>query len=162
MGVKINEAGHLDLPVRPSSIMVTMPKTAPKLLFFSARLTEWLQGDSPRLLLLSDWNTFDFQVVPFTKMRIGCGETRTLAEAPGHLFDTLGEEEAAVMSGLIFSILAFDWYAYAVGRNRVDFIYLGDEYLIFSSVEQKKLDEARELIETYNLNVIQSNREAWK
>jgi hypothetical protein len=152
----------LSLPVRPGNIITTMPKKALKLNYFSDRLADWLPHGVSRIIWLSDWQPRPFQLVPFTKMRLGCGESRGLDEAPGHLFESSTEGEVAIIAGLLFLIMAFNWSAFFVAEKIGDYIYCGDEYIIFSSANREKMEEASRLISDYKLEIITDIKEAWK
>jgi hypothetical protein len=89
------------------------------------------------------------------------GESKSLAEAPGCVFENSTEEEMATMAGLIFLLLSYQWSAYIVAENKEEYIYLGDEYIVFSCKEVERLQEAKSLTQDYQLKVIQNNREAW-
>lgn len=160
--VQIDGNNNLLLPKRPGEIMATMPKRVDNLIYFSARLTDWFPNSFSRIIWLSDWQTFPFQLIPFEKIRLGCGETRPLVDAPGHLFEGPAEEESAIMAGLIFLVMAYNWSAYVVVKNCMDYVYLGDEYIIFSSADKKKMEEASKLINDYKLEVITDIKNAWK
>lgn len=66
------------------------------------------------------------------------------------------------MAGLIFLIMAFNWSAYVVGEKDKEFIYLGDLYVIFSSADDEKMEQASKLISDYKLEIIKDVKEAWK
>jgi hypothetical protein len=163
MGVRIDGNRNLLLPIRPENVMTTMPKRALALSSFSTRLTDWFPADCGRLLWLSSWETYPpDQFIIFGKIRLGCGESRTPIEAPGHLFESSTEEGNAVMAGLIFLITAFNWEAYIVAANHNDYIFLGDEHIVFSSANKTKMEEASKLISDYKLEVITDIKNAWK
>jgi hypothetical protein len=153
--VQIDGNRNLLLPMRPENVMTTMPKRAKALSFFSARLADWFPVDCNRLFWLSNWETYPpDQFIIFGKIRLGCGESRAPIEAPGHLFESSTEEENAIMAGLIFLITAFNWEAYIVAENRKDYIFLGDEYVVFSSANVERLKQASEVIADFKLEVI--------
>ena len=163
MGVRIDENRNLWFSKEQEKIMSTMPKRALTLNFFSARLTDWLPVDFSRMLWLSSWETYPpDQFILFGKTRLGCGESRTPIEAPGHLFESSTEEEKAIMTGLIFLIMAFNWEGYIVAKNHNDYIYLGDEHIVFSSADGNKMAEASKLITDHKLEIIKDVKEAWK
>jgi hypothetical protein len=161
MDVQIDGNRNLLLPIRPENVMTTMPSRIDNLNFFSARLVDWMPNDGRRLVWLSDWNTFPNQYIPFLKFRLGCGEARPPIEAPGHLFEISNEEEDAIMAGILFFVMAFNWAAYIVSENRKDYIYLGDEHIVFSGADADRTRMAHELINDYKLKVIKDIREAW-
>ncbi|HEX3624144.1 MAG TPA: hypothetical protein VH280_01835 [Verrucomicrobiae bacterium] len=162
INVHIDGTNNLLLSKRPGELMSTMPKRADNLIYFSARLTDLLPGDSSRIIWLSDWNNFPFQVIPFEKIRAGCGESRPIFDAQGHLFESATEEENGILAGLIFLIMAFNWSAYVVVRESADYVYLGDEYIIFSSSNGKQTEEASKLMKDFKLELITDVKDAWK
>ncbi len=163
LNIQINGLRYLVLPIGhdTKNVMATLPK-GNNIGFFAARLADWLSPDSNRMVWITTSNSFDFQMTLFDKIRLGCGESRTLADAPGHLFEGMSEEETALVSGLMFFMIAFDWWGFFVAENCTDYIYLGDEYMIFYSDNDEKIKGATDLINECKLQVIQNNREAWK
>jgi hypothetical protein len=141
--------------------MTTTPKGARALSWLSARLTEWLPSDSTRMIWLSNWETFPNQLIPFMRLRLGCGESRPPIEAPGHLFELSTEEENAVLAGYLFFVMAFNWEAYIVAQKSKDYIYLGDEHFVFSSADSGKMGQVSNLMSDFELKIIKDIREAW-
>lgn len=160
-GIQLDSSGNLLRPVGNSDLMTTVPKNANSLSFFSSRLSEWFSPNFSGIMWLADWQTFPCQMIPFLKMWPLHGEAKSLAEAPGCVFENSTEEETAAMAGLIFLALSYQWSVYIVADDADRYIYLGDEYIIFSSKEEETLKEATSLTHDYQLKVIQSNREAW-
>lgn len=161
--VQIDGNRNLLLPIRPENVMTTMPQKAFALNFFSARLTDWFTPNSSRMIWLSNWETYPSdQFILFQKFRLGCGETRTPIEAPGHLFENSTEEENAIFTAFVFFVMAFNWQAYIVAKNHNDYIYLGDEYIVFSSTDEEKLKQVSELRSNWKLEIIKEIKEAWK
>ena len=161
--VNIDGNRNLLLPIRPENIMTTIPKRSNALNSFAARLTDWLPCDFERMIWLSSWETHPPEpFILFGKIRLGCGESRTPIEAPAHLFESSGVEENAILTGLMFFILAFNWEGYVVAKNHKDYIYLGDEHLVFSSPDGKKMENVSKLISDFKLEIIKDVREAWK
>lgn len=163
MGVRIDGNQDLLFPNAQAKTMSTMPRRALALSHLSARLVAWLSCSSGRIIWLSNWTTYpDDQLALFEKVRLGCGESRSPIEAPGHLFDNSAEDDNSVMTGLVFLIMAFNWEAYLVARSDENHIFLGDEYIAFFSDSKKRLGEATELISDFNLEIITDIRSAWK
>jgi hypothetical protein len=163
MHVRIDENRNLWFSSEQEKIMTTMPRGAAALNRLSAELAQWLSCHSSRMLWLSNWQTDPAHpLILFEKIRIGCGELRHIIEAPGHLFEESNENESAILTGLMFLIMAFDWEAYVVTQNHGEFVYLGDEHIVYSSADGEKMKEVSSLNATFGLKKIEDIREAWK
>ncbi len=161
-GVRLDEHRNLQFSREHERIMVTMPRSASPLVYLSSQLARWVSADVGRFLWLSHWQTYPpDQLVQFETMRLGCGETRRIIDSPGHLFEHSGEESNAILAGLIFLIMAFNWEAYITAHGRDEFFYLGDEHIVFSSRDPLKVKTVAELMSAFHLRRISNIREAW-
>jgi hypothetical protein len=162
-GVRIDENRNLRFRREHERIMTTMPKGASALSHLSTRLADWIAGDAGRILWLSNWETYPAErLIQFETMRLGCGEPRHIIDSPGHLFEQSTEQENAVLAGLIFLIMTFNWEGYIVPQNQDEFVYLGDEYIVFSSGTTAKFKEVTDIVSTFHLKLIEEVMEAWK
>jgi hypothetical protein len=50
-------------------------------------------------------------------------------------------------------VVNFNWQAYLIASNETSHVYLGDEFISFSSKDEKKLKEVFELAKSYKLEV---------
>ncbi|MDB6016088.1 MAG: hypothetical protein JWR19_577 [Pedosphaera sp.] len=162
MGVRIDGNRNLLFPNEQEKIMTNMPKGASALKRLSADLAHWFACDSSCMVWFSNWDTEPrHPLVLFEKMRMGCGEPRHIIDAPGHLFEELTEEENALLTGVIFLIMVFNWEGYIVCQNRHEFIYLGDEHIVISSADSEKMREILGTVTSFKLKVITDIRQAW-
>ena len=119
------------------------------------------------MLWLKKWETYPSNEIIFVEtVRIGCGESRHIVDAPGHIFE-IGEFDGrnyesgmlqdnpknAVLSGFILLIMCFDWDVYILSKSSLDYIYLGDQRILFSSINKDKIQEAETLLHKFNLAV---------
>lgn len=163
IGVQIDGNRDIMYPIRPKNLMTTMPKSTLKLMGFSAQLAKWSSCNVSRMLWLSNWETHPpYKFSFFKQIRLGLGESRTPIEAPGHFFENSSEEEEATIIGLMFVIMAFNWECYVVSGANGDYVYLGDQFIVFSSADDDKLKETSKLIVDFNLEVITDIKNAWK
>ena len=65
------------------------------------------------------------------------------------------------MAGLIFLVMSFNWEGYLMSENDDEFLYIGDQHLVFSSADACRMKEAADLVSTFQLKIIKDIREAW-
>jgi hypothetical protein len=158
--IQIDGYRNLVFSKKHKQVTLTLPKNALALNYFSAQLTNWIPSHPNRMLWLSNWETDPSdQIVLFETIRFGCGESRPTIEVPGHLFEDDTAQQTAVLTGLSFIILAFNWQGYLVGCN--DYIYLGDEFVRFGIASEERLASVFSLAENFELKVIKDIKEAW-
>jgi hypothetical protein len=138
-----------------------VPKDPVRLAYFAAALISWLPRGRERMLWLKNWHTYPSDHMTFFEIvRAGCGEARHIKQAPGHIFESTAyddyerrtrrdEEEEAIMSGLVVLIMCFDWETYLLAQNCDDYVYVGDNHVLFSSKNQRRIDEASELMRRF-------------
>jgi hypothetical protein len=179
--VRIDGDRNLLFPEKLTQIMSVLPQKASALFAFSISLVDWLPPNIEHALYLSNWETYPpDQMVIIEKLRLGCGETRHVIDAPAHLFEGLPVgnryeideparlidnqtiQESATMAGLIFLALTFSWQGYLLAKNCNDHIYLGDEFMVFYSDSDEKIRVTHELLAAFKLKVIQNAKEAWR
>jgi hypothetical protein len=61
----------------------------------------------------------------------------------------------------MFVIMAFNWECYVVTGNG-DYLYLGDQFIVFSTVVDEKFEETSKLITDFDLEIIKDITDAWK
>jgi hypothetical protein len=113
-----------------------------------------------RLLIVSEWSNYppDWLHI-FETIRRGCGVSRSLSDAPGHLFiatkdstthyadrPSIDVEEEAVAMWLMGLMLEWTWSGYAVVKGCRDAVWLGDGFVGFLSPDPARLDVANALI----------------
>jgi hypothetical protein len=163
LGVRVDENRNLHFPVKGERIMITIPQKVSALTHLSTRLAHWVSGDVDRMFWLSNWETNPPEpLILFETMRLGCGELRHTIDAAGHLFEQSSEHENGILAGLIFLTMAFNWEGYLMPHNSDEFVYLGDEHIVFSSADPGKMKEVTEFVIKFRLAVIENIREAWK
>ncbi len=153
-----------------ANIMSGLPQQASSLFAFSTALIEWLPPNIERAFYLSDWPLYTpEQMIVFNQLRSFCGESRHLIDAPAHLFDgrSLPDgydiediprltadpvlQECAVMAGLIFLALTFQWQGYILAKDDSGHVYLGDEFIAFFASGDERLEQTRELLTRFKL-----------
>jgi hypothetical protein len=161
-GISVSNDRHIWPPRNHQRLMLSLPVGSLKLSRFAARLSTWLVG-AERMLWLSHWNVSLLnEVVLFDRIRASYGEVRPIIESPGHLFETRNATDGEVLIGLIFLTLAFNWEGYIVASGSDDHLTLGDECLVLSSCETKRLSYGRELAAEFDVQVVDDIVEAWK
>ncbi len=150
-GVTIADDGDLNFAKVGYRVAVDLPSAPLQIARFAARLAQWLPDGHYRALWPSVWSAYPAQaVVLFEKIRNGCGETRPLGQAPCHLFekfvgdsdDFYKEEESAILSGLVFLMLTFDWSGYVLSVDHQAHVLLRDNGIVFCTSDNGKLVEA--------------------
>jgi hypothetical protein len=167
-GVRITEHRSLSFPpqsARERRILISDIKCdAPRLIFFSDQLVEWLPIGRDRMLWLNNWETYPpSQTIFFEKVRRGCNENRHIIEAPGHLFEqsthgkadyerrTVHEhEETATMAGLLLLLVCFNWDGYLLGERGEHYIMIRDNGIVICSSRDSKIKEACTLAKKFN------------
>jgi hypothetical protein len=108
-------------------------------------IVSWLPHDSQRFLWLSHWETYPPGQVTFVEaLRRGCGESRSLFETPGHLFEPVSYSdydarspsdicEESVLAGLVLLVLSLEWDATFLSKATTDSVFISDGYALFSS-----------------------------
>jgi hypothetical protein len=111
----------------------------------------WLPKRGQRMLWLSSWDTYPAGQVNFVeKIRRGCGEMRSLLQAPGHLFEpatyvdyddrsSRDVDEEAVMAGLVLSVLSLHWDAVLFSKECEDYVFISDGFALFSSNDAERI-----------------------
>jgi hypothetical protein len=84
-----------------------------------------------------------------------------MIEAPGHSFTQPNQGEIAVLGGLMFLVMAYSWEAYLVARKNREFVFLGDEHIVFCSSDSDRMQEVAEFREAFRLKKIKCITEAW-
>jgi hypothetical protein len=141
-------------------ITVDVPSRPLNLARFAARLVEWLPDGLQRVLWLSVWQSYPAQAaVLFEKIRNGCGETRPLGEAPCHVFEKFvgdsdifyNEAESAILGGLVFLMLTFDWSGYVLSIDNEAHVFLTDGSVVFCTSDKAKLAEVSAVVGEFDL-----------
>jgi hypothetical protein len=140
-----------------------LPSVPPMLANFLERVVDWLPRGKERLLWLSDWTTYPPHSYRFFEsVWTAFGGSGPVIETAGCLFkpdhgdvnqEFSEEPESFTLIGLSLLVVNFDWRACIVtqdgdGASRIDF---GDECMSFSTSESIKLEEARALLDQFNL-----------
>lgn len=144
-------------------VMTSMPSAAARLWALAFKLSNWISHDVERLFWLSNWETEPREAVAlFEILRSGCGEQRTLIEAPGLRILPNDERESEILCGCLFLTMAFNWEAYLVANNRCEFLFLGDEHIVFCNADARELIGVQELLSAFQLREVRTIREAWR
>jgi hypothetical protein len=167
--VKITEHRQLAFPTEKRkarrTLIVSLPKEPLRIGLFSDQLMDWLPNGCGRMLWLSTWRTYPpNQPILFKTVRRGCGESRHIIDAPGHLFELSAYngyenrtprdvQENAILAGFVLLMICFDWEGYIVTQNHDDYILLGDAYIEFFSTSGEKVKEASSLAEKFHLEL---------
>ncbi len=130
----------------------------------ATQLVDWLPNACERMLWLGSWETYPpDQTILFETVRRGCGESRHIIDAPGHLFQSSAydrndyetrtaedHKENALMWGLLLLMITLDWDGYLVTPNG-DCVSLGDTSIAIFSEDDAKIDEAYKIAARFNL-----------
>jgi hypothetical protein len=157
-GVRVGEYG-LDYSESDKHLIVSLPEKVTSLNVFSRYIADWLLDGKEGIIYLFNWGQMDIShpIAIFEKLRNAYGESRDLREAPVHLFDITNEREKAVMTGMMFLVMVNDWDGYFLTRFGNKYIHTSDEFLLFSSDSDAKIDDAYEMTDGFNLR----RRERW-
>lgn len=137
---------------------------ASKLVYLSTQLVDWLPNDCERMLWLRNWHTYPpDQVILFETVRRGCEETRSIIDAPGHLFQSSAydrqdyesrtnydHKENATMWGLLLLMILLNWDGYLFAANR-DYVELFDNALAISGTDDTTIKAAYVLADRFKL-----------
>lgn len=156
--VQMDEHKHLQCAGTQLKVTTSKPDERRVLAQYAAYLAGWLPCDTTRMLWVSGgWDKVSLNM--FEKMRKGFGESRSLTDAPGHLFEA-SDQENCLLTGFAYLMMACDWCGYIVPECGNEFVFLGDEHVVFSSTEVPKIREVSDLVAHYGLKVIE-DFEAW-
>lgn len=160
--IRIDSNNSLTLTRRGGDIMVALPNKPTPLLYLAAQLASWFEWDYETLIWFSNWaDQTPEQLAIFNKMRLGCGEGRALEDSPGYVFNINDIKEREITGGIIFLVLVFNWECYIVSQSKEDYIYIGDQYILFSTRNEKKKTATIELARRFKLRLINDAKEAW-
>ena len=160
-GVVIDGMGFLNFPVKAPSIMSTQPNEARGLGYDAYQIAKWLPAESECLFWITRLGDSICTENLMSKVRIGCGESRHIGAVGGHLFEIEKESELDMLAGFIFLIISSCWYAYIVSADGRHHIFLGDQFMEFSSPDEGKINAAKVLVAELKLRIIQKISEAW-
>jgi hypothetical protein len=150
--------------LRPQWPFTTLMTDVPRCLNlsgFASRAAGWISDRAERMLWISNWNTDPPEGLSlFEASRRGWGENRSLFEAPGHIFNN-SPDDSIILASYCCLILAFNWEGFVVAAKDREFIYLGDEYVVFSSSQSEKMNEVTALRTAFHLKEITSGTQAW-
>jgi hypothetical protein len=168
--VRVESNRNLVFAKEFAKVMSGLPEKASSLFAFSTALVEWLPPNIERAFYLSDWPLYTpEQMIVFNKLRLVCGESRHLIDAPAHLFDGRSLldrydtddiprltadpvlQECTVMAGLIFLAMTFQWQGYILAKDDSAHVYLGDEFIVFFTNGDERLGHTRELLNRFKL-----------
>ncbi len=134
--------------------------------YFVQEVVAWLPDNEFRLF----WIQHDGDHHPrlncmISRIRVGFGEFRPIAEAPGHLFppnryceqdqtliDPQLQDDLGLLVGLVATTLLGSWEAKLVSAAR-DFVDIWEGNICFYSEDPARLDVARSLAERFDLHL---------
>ena len=133
---------------------------APRLGYFAESLNRWLPTNCGRLLWISHFSTDFLSSSDFVMAaRIGLGETRSLADAPGHQFDSFDYNERdqsnipleqirqiGILAALVCHVIIDGWDAWLISDNSADRIEFWEGNIFFYSIDSLRLREAEALL----------------
>jgi hypothetical protein len=145
------------------NLVMKFPDKPLQLTYFLERVADWLPRRRERFLWMSNWATYPPHPLQFFEtVRSGCGERRHIIDAPGLLIESDDGPQDQEFSeapntstfvGFVLLVVNFNWQAYLIASNETSHVYLGDEFISFSSKDEKKLKEVFELAKSYKLEV---------
>jgi hypothetical protein len=135
-----------------------------RLAYFTDALNRWHASNTRRLLWVTHWDSvYPGAYETFVGARRGLGETRSLAEAPGHCFDAHAydnqdpltrssdqEREASLLAGLTSLVMINGWDAWLIAEGSVDRIEFWEGNLFFHSATPSRIAEAERLLEDFD------------
>lgn len=168
--VTLNQNRTLRFPESGSTaartILMNFPDKPLKLTYFLERVVDWLPRGRERFLMISNWNTYPPHPLAFFEtVRSGCGERRHIIDAPGLLIESDDGAKCQEFSespntptfvGFALLVVNFDWQAYLIAKNETSHVYLGDEFISFSTADDSKLAEVFALAHRFELKMRES------
>ena len=134
-------------------------------MWFFSSIVDWLPNGCSRMLWLYKWLTYPpDQIVVFENLRRGCGESRHIIDAPGHLFESskyrnyesktdCDIQEDSVLAAMALLMVSFDWEGYIITDRSDAHILIGDEYLEFFSLDHDKIQQIEKIANSYDLKM---------
>jgi hypothetical protein len=135
-----------------------------QLALFALEVNAWLPTNRSRLLWIDHWNS-DYPGVDqmVVAARAGLGETRSLSEAPGHLFDSYPYDErdqqkispdqsreTSILVSLMTLIMIGGWDAWLVAGEGADRVEFWEGNIFFYSGDPTMLSSAETLLARFN------------
>ena len=161
IGVRIDENRCPLFDRKVDATMATLPTDVSALYYLCIGIVDRFPKGPNSLLWLSSWETYPpEQIALFETIRRGNGETRSLIDAPGHLFGGDSLQERTMMIGLIFLILAFNWEGYLISSIET-YSHFGDQYIVFADSNVANSQVYKRLLDQFGLRKIRDVREAW-
>jgi hypothetical protein len=171
-GFCVEHPRNLQFAKELKQVTCSPPPEPDRLFGFATRLVEWLPQNVERVFYLSDWPLYTpEEMIFFMKIRMASGESRDPMDSPAHWFDGQSVpdryesddipsltanpvlQECAVMAGLIFLALTFQWQGYIIAKDCSDHIYLGDASITFFQDNAEEAANTRKLLSDFNLKV---------
>jgi hypothetical protein len=130
---------------------------------FIEALNRWLPNDDRRLLWVDHWDDlFPSACALFVMARAGLGESRSIADAPGHLFeahsyherdqlriDEHQSHETGILIGLASLLIMNGWDGWLLSEGSLERVEFWEGNLFFHSSTGSKLEEANRLLEQF-------------
>ena len=168
--VTVNQNRKLHFPesrhIAARTIWMNFPDKPLKLTHFLERMIDWLPRGRERFLIISNWNTYPPHPLAFFEtVRLGCGERRHIIDAPGLLIESddgakcqefSESPNTSTLVGFALLVVNFDWQAYLIAKNETSHVYLGDEFISFSTADDSKLAEVFALAARFELKTRES------
>jgi hypothetical protein len=131
-----------------------------QLAFFASEVNSWLPSDRCRLLWVDHWNS-DYPSVDqmVVAARLGLGESRSLSEAPGHLFDPFPyherdqtemsaghAKEISILVGLMSFLMIGGWDGWLVTNGSANRVEFWEGNIFFYTKDSSELSSAERLL----------------
>jgi hypothetical protein len=146
-------------------LLAYLPKEADGLYDFASWLAQWLPIDHDRVIWLKHWMSVASQDAIFEQLRCAHGSVSLpIGSAPGQLFASNRSltadkrastqlREQAILSSMILFIALFDWKAYMLADRCMEYVYLADECVAFSSPHRGALEALTQDLESFGCKV---------
>lgn len=137
---------------------------ANRLAHFAEAVNRWHSTNTHRLLWVDHWNSdFPSTYELFMAARAGLGETRSLADAPGHYFVPLPYDErdqikippeqakqTGILIGLMSLMMINGWDGWLIANGNSDRIEFWEGNIFFYSNEKSRLADANSLMDQFH------------
>lgn len=153
-GFKIGDARQLSVEKNKRVILTEVPQDAFLMFNFANDIIKWLPSHDERAIWPVYWNTDPIaQASIIEQIRNSYGEERNIIATPGMFFKEPKEKENAIITGMLFLMMTFDWSAYLITKEG-DYIHIFDTLIKFSFSKDEKANELNSIFRSYDLKIM--------
>jgi len=154
-----------DIAVTQKRLDAGAPTGAWQLPYFADAVSRWFPSETKRLLWIAHWqeSTHHFGSSFVTAARRGLGESRSIDEAPGHVFaphpyaeldqaelSVEHQTEAGLLAGFLCQLIVSGSDGWLVADGCNDRFEIWEGNVIFYSANSEKIAEAKDIFKAFN------------